>query len=265
MVGVVPVTTSLTLGGSMELRLDMQQGNYIVAYSYPYELKQAAQANDRQKFNEILAQADHDEATATDYLTQLRLFLYIRTFAGVGFDYSVVAFKIGVFGQLDLDFQFEWLNCDYLDSWKYSMAGPLSTSMYQEMFGADLNFSGSTGIKFLFKFLFVSYEKIFCSVGFQFGGPVGEWETIEDIWADNKTISGKPVARVAMSNGQVMYAVDVGAQMEQRDYVDAAEQEWLGGQPSIELFSLDEDQGVTDMLQSGAYSYPTPYCPTTAR
>ena len=101
------------------------------------------------------------------------------------------------------------------------------------------------------QFLFVSYEKIFCSVGFQFGGPVGEWETIEDIWADNKTISGKPVARVAMSNGQVMYAVDVGAQMEQRDYVDAAEQEWLGGQPSIELFSLDEDQGVTDMLQSG--------------
>ena len=94
---------------------------------------------------------------------------------------------------------------------------------------------------------------------------MGEWETIEDIWADNKTISGKPVARVAMSNGQVMYAVDVGAQMEQRDYVDAAEQEWLGGQPSIELFSLDEDQGVTDMLQSGAYSYPTPYCPTTAR
>lgn len=57
-----------------------------------------------------------------------------------------------------------------------------------------------------------------------------------------------------------MYAIDLGAQLESRDYVDTAEQECWAGRPSIGLFSLDKDQNATlaETLQIGAYSYANP-------
>lgn len=257
-VGIVPVTASLTLGGTVEIRMDMQQGNYYDVSSGMDALKSAHTEED---FDAALAAADYTAATANDYLTSLRLFFYARAFAGVGFDISVVAFKIGVFGQLDLDLQFKWLNRNYLDdSGNISAVGPLSSRQDEVMFGSDAAISGSTGIEFVFKFLFISYEKILCSIGFKVGQSVEDWETIEEIWAANKTINNEPVTRTVLPNGQVMYAVDMGAQMESRDYVDAAEQQWMGGRPSIGLFSMDEDQDATlaNPLQSGAYSYANP-------
>ena len=45
-----------------------------------------------------------DEAKASDsvndFLTTLRINGYISAFGGVGFDYSIVALKIGLFGKL---------------------------------------------------------------------------------------------------------------------------------------------------------------------
>ncbi len=179
----------------------------------------------------------------------------------MGFDVSVVAFKIGVFGQLNLDMQYKWLNRGYLEeSSNISAVGPVSSRTDDVIQGSNLSVSGSTGIEFVFKFLFISYEKIFCSIGFESESDDPGWRTIEEIWKANKTINGKPVTRMAMPNGQVIYAVDLGAQLERRDYVDAAEQEWLGGRPSIGLFSLDKDQNATlaETLQTGAYSYANP-------
>ena len=50
----------------------------------------------------------------TDFLTELRVYLYARIFAGIGFDISIVALKVGIFGQIDADMQFQWLNRPYL-------------------------------------------------------------------------------------------------------------------------------------------------------
>lgn len=69
----------------------------------------------------------YDMVTGTDYLTTLRLFLYVKFCAGVGCDYSVVAFKVGIFGQLNFDFQFRWLNRGYLENQGYSMAGSIQS------------------------------------------------------------------------------------------------------------------------------------------
>ena len=218
-------------------------------------------AGDQSAFNTALASASYTDATGSDYLTNLRMYFYIRAFAGVGFDVSVVAFKIGVFGQLNLDMQYKWLNRGYLEeSSNISAVGPVSSRTDDVIQGSNLSVSGSTGIEFVFKFLFISYEKIFCSIGFESESDDPGWRTIEEIWKANKTINGKPVTRMAMPNGQMMYAVDLGAQLERRDYVDAAEQEWLGGRPSIGLFSLDKDQNATlaETLQTGAYSYANP-------
>ena len=258
LVGVVPVTASLTLGGTVEIRMDMQQGNY---YDVSSGMDALQSARTEAEFDAALETADYTDATANDYLTSLRLFFYARAFAGVGFDISVVAFKIGVFGQLDLDLQFRWLNRNYLDDGgNISAVGPLSSRQDEVMFGSDAAISGSTGIEFVFKFLFISYEEILCSIGFRVGQSVEDWDTIEEIWAANKTINNEPVTRTVLPNGQVMYAVDMGAQLESRDYVDAAEQEWVGGRPSIGLFSLDENQDAApaNPLQSGAYSYANP-------
>ena len=254
-VGVVPVTASLTLGGTVEVRMDMQQGNY---YDVSSGMEALQNASTEAEFDAALETADYTDAIANDYLTSLRLFFYARAFAGVGFDISVVAFKIGVFGQLDLDLQFKWLNRNYLDdSGNISAVGPLSSRQDEVMFGSDAAISGSTGIEFVFKFLFISYEEVLCSIGFKVGQSVEDWETIEDIWAANKTINNEPVTRTVLPNGQVMYAVDMGARLESRDYVDAAEQQWVGGLP-VNALDLDGNQGVAEDLQTGAYSYANP-------
>lgn len=257
-VGIVPITASLTLGGALEIRMDMQQGNYYEVSSGMDALKSA---NDTTAFNNALKTASYAEATGNDYLTNLRIYFYMRAFAGVGFDYSVVAFKIGVFGQLNLDMQFEWLNRSYLkeEGTNISVVGPVDSRQDEVISGSNLTVSGSTGIEFVFKFLFISYEKIFCSIGFESESDDPGWRTIEEIWKANKTINGSVVTRMAMPNGQVMYAVDLGAQMESRDYVDAADQVWVGGRPSIGLFSLDDrDTTLAQALQTGAYPYANP-------
>lgn len=69
----------------------------------------------------------YDMVTGTDYLTTLRLFLYVKFCADVGCDYSVVAFKVSIFGQLNFDFQFRWLNRGYLENQGYSMAGSIQS------------------------------------------------------------------------------------------------------------------------------------------
>lgn len=258
MVGIVPVTMSMTLGSTVELRMDMQRGKYYTV------------AGGRDRFNlndpnttEETLQAELDktictEQYANDYLTSLRVFLYVSAFAGVGFDISVLAFKIGVFGQLNVDLNFKWLNRGYLeDTENISAAGPVNTRDEAVMHGQEQRFSGSTGIEFLFKFLFISYEQIFCSVGFEFDLDTNDWDTIDEIWAASKTINDRPIQRMRMPNGQVMYGVDLGPQLESRDYVDVERQFWAGGMP-VNALNLDGDSPLPAVLQKGAYPYANP-------
>ena len=87
-------------------------------------------------FDEVLSHSVYTTNSDMDYLTALRVYLYIRVFAGIGFDISVLAFKIGVFGQLGVDLNFHWLNRDYLDDPKnVSAVGPVYTRTNAEMNG----------------------------------------------------------------------------------------------------------------------------------
>ena len=58
----------------------------------------------------------YNENTVNNYLTTLRIYAYIRAFAGFGFDYSVAALKIGLFGQISGDLQFAFLNQPHISS-----------------------------------------------------------------------------------------------------------------------------------------------------
>ena len=264
-VGPVPVTLSLTLGATMELSMDMQRGNY---WTIPGGADQITGMNNyagmsSSGIEEEAKKLNATEAYGKDYLTKLRIFLYVRAFAGVGFDLSVVAFKIGVFGQLNVDLTLGWLNREYLkDPNRLSAVGAPETRKKTVMNGQQLIFSGSTGVEFLFKFLFISYEHVFCSVGFQLGDTTNEWKEIQDIWAANQTINNGPILRRIMPNGQEMYAINLGPRLESRNYVDAVPQEWVEDRPMRLLRALDgeNDQGslLATGFQSGAYPYANP-------
>ena len=47
---------------------------------------------------------------ANDYLTQVQLNAFIRAFGGIGFDYAILAMKIGLFGQLSFQGAVRFLN-----------------------------------------------------------------------------------------------------------------------------------------------------------
>ena len=112
LVGPVPVNISLTLGGSLELRLDVQRGTYYTVLNDSdtdeFKAVQDAVNNAKDGPSNGQSQADHEAASEAafnqalnatsylvqsdmDYLTSLRIFLSIRVFAGIGFDISILA------------------------------------------------------------------------------------------------------------------------------------------------------------------------------
>lgn len=248
LVGPVPVTISLTAGGTMEISLDAQNGNYTY---YPGGVETASSP-----------EAVKVSMTDTDYLTELRLFLYARVFAGIGFDISVIAFKVGIFGQIDADLRFQWLNRPYLDSYEgkaISDVGPENTRQDSAMEGLDFSVTGTMGIEFFVKFLFVSYEQIFASASAQLWNPsAGDWEAIQNIWQDNARINGNAVKRTSI-NGVPGFEIDLGAQLEDRSYLDNGVQRTWGSSANglLDFLSLDEE-GVAESLQTNAYPYANP-------
>lgn len=149
----------------------------------------------------------------TDFLTELRVYLYARIFAGIGFDISIVALKVGIFGAIDADMQFQWLNRPYPGRRKQGVCAQRRGSGEHQ--GSSC--SGrpaflrhrTAGIEFYFKFL-VSYEKIFASKSIElFNNGTGQWDQIQDIWAANAKINGSKVRRMSV-NGQTCYEVDLG-------------------------------------------------------
>lgn len=92
-VGIVPVTGSFEVGGAMQLSL---------------------QAATRYSQQEGLEWSDSEATAVTDFLTELRLRAYVEAFGGFGFDYSLIALKIGLFGKLDVNSQNRFLSREYL-------------------------------------------------------------------------------------------------------------------------------------------------------
>lgn len=80
MAGPVPLTATFELGGAIQL-------DFRTAVRYG-----------RQGEGTELAWSDPTATAVNDFLTTLRINAYVHAFGGIGFDYSVVALKIGLFG-----------------------------------------------------------------------------------------------------------------------------------------------------------------------
>ena len=208
MAGPVPLTATFELGGAIQL-------DFRTAVRYG-----------RQGEGTELAWSDPTATAVNDFLTTLRINAYVHAFGGIGFDYSVVALKIGLFGNLDVDSQNKFLSRTYL-----------ADETKRQINGQALGIQSEVGIKFVASFLFISYEAVIASGTLGGTKTFNDWKTIDNYW--NNATSGLSLASLRMAAAQSGMQVASGsATLQSRDYLEQYARTWGQPQQRMMLFSL---------------------------
>ena len=227
MAGPVPLTATFELGGAIQL-------DFRTAVRYG----QQGQGTE-------LAWSDPTATAVNDFLTTLRINAYVHAFGGIGFDYSIVALKIGLFGNLDVDSQNKFLSRTYL-----------ADETKRQINGQALGIQSEVGIKFVATFLFISYEAVIASGTFGATKTFNNWKTIDDYW--NSATSGLSLASLRMAAAQSgMQVASASATLQSRDYLEQYARTW--GQPRrrMMLFSLNSTNGLQNIqTNANPTSYP---------
>ena len=225
MAGPVPLTATFELGGAIQL-------DFRTAVRYGQQ-------------GQDLAWSDPTATAVNDFLTTLRINAYVHAFGGIGFDYSVVALKIGLFGNLDVDSQNKFLSRTYL-----------ADKEKRQINGQALGIQSEVGIKFVATFLFISYEAVIASGTLGATKTFNDWKTINDYW-DNAT-SGLSLASLRMAAAQSgMQVASASATLQSRDYLEQYARTWGQPQQRMMLLSLNSPSGL-ESIQTNANptSYP---------
>ena len=196
-------------------------------------------------------------ADVNDFLTGLRVNIYLRAFGGFGFDYSIIALKIGVFGQVNAGYTAEFLNRSYL-------APPPEGQ--GKLYATVQTLSGQVGIKFVAKFVFFSYEAVLASAGYsmdlyQEGNPdlIEAWKQSQNssLISASSRKDGLMAYLLQQSGADSLLVVNEEADFESRDYLDLYDRAW--GSSGSRLRSLQSfgAQGAAN-IQSNAYPYANP-------
>lgn len=227
MAGPVPLTATFELGGAIQL-------DFRTAVRYG-----------QQGEGTELAWSDTTATAVNDFLTTLRINAYVHAFGGIGFDYSVVALKIGLFGNLDVDSQNKFLSRTYL-----------ADETKRQINGQALGIQSEVGIKFVATFLFISYEAVIASGTLGATRTFNNWKTIDDYW--NNATSGLSLASLRMAAAQSgMQVASASATLQSRDYLEQYARTWGQPQQRMMLFSLNSPSGL-ESIQTNANptSYP---------
>ena len=227
MAGPVPLTATFELGGAIQL-------DFRTAVRYG----QQGQGTE-------LAWSDPTATAVNDFLTTLRINAYVHAFGGIGFDYSVVALKIGLFGNLDVDSQNKFLSRTYL-----------ADETKRQINGQALGIQSEVGIKFVASFLFISYEAVIASGTFGATRTFNDWKTIDDYW--NSATSGLSLASLRMAAAQSgMQVASASATLQSRDYLEQYARTWGQPQQRMMLFSLNSTSGLENIqTNANPTSYP---------
>ena len=227
MAGPVPLTATFELGGAIQL-------DFRTAVRYG----QQGQGTE-------LAWSDPTATAVNDFLTTLRINAYVHAFGGIGFDYSVVALKIGLFGNLDVDSQNKFLSRTYL-----------ADETKRQINGQALGIQSEVGIKFVATFLFISYEAVIASGTFGATKTFNNWKTIDDYW--NSATSGLSLASLRMAAAQSgMQVASASATLQSRDYLEQYARTWGQPQRRMVLFSLNSPSGLQNIqTNANPTSYP---------
>ena len=227
MAGPVPLTATFELGGAIQL-------DFRTAVRYG----QQGQGTE-------LAWSDPTATAVNDFLTTLRINAYVHAFGGIGFDYSIVALKIGLFGNLDVDSQNKFLSRTYL-----------ADETKRQINGQALGIQSEVGIKFVATFLFISYEAVIASGTFGATKTFNNWKTIDDYW--NSATSGLSLASLRMAAAQSgMQVASASATLQSRDYLEQYARTWGQPQQRMMLFSLNSTSGLENIqTNANPTSYP---------
>ena len=227
MAGPVPLTATFELGGAIQL-------DFCTAVRYG-----------RQGEGTELAWSDPTATAVNDFLTTLRINAYVHAFGGIGFDYSVVALKIGLFGNLDVDSQNKFLSRTYL-----------ADETKRQINGQALGIQSEVGIKFVASFLFISYEAVIASGTLGGTKTFNDWKTIDNYW--NNATSGLSLASLRMAAAQSGMQVASGsATLQSRDYLEQYARTWGQPQQRMMLFSLNSTNGLENIqTNANPTSYP---------
>jgi hypothetical protein len=224
-VGPVPVTASFIVGGG--LQLDFKAA---LRYSEQSGLAWATTVTGN---------------SVNDYLTTLRINAYVNAFGGLGFDYSVVALKIGLFGTVAFDNQNKFLSRTYL-----------AEESKRQIRGQALQLSGEVGIKFVAQILFIFFEFVLGSGSLAYTHKFNQWEEIDNYWKN--TGSGLKMSMLAQSPiGNSLVPISSTATLQSRDYLQQFARSWGSRENRFSLFGLDADNRLKS-LQSNAYPYSLP-------
>ena len=194
---------------------------------------------------EGLAWSDPTATAVNDFLTTLRINAYVHAFGGIGFDYSVVALKIGLFGNLDVDSQNKFLSRTYL-----------ADETKRQLKGQALGIQSEVGIKFVASFLFISYEAVIASGTFGATRTFNDWKKIDDYW--NSATSGLSLASLQMAAAQSgMQVASASATLQSRDYLEQYARTWGQPRQRMMLFSLNSPSGLQNIqTNANPTSYP---------
>ena len=227
MAGPVPLTATFELGGAIQL-------DFRTAVRYG-----------QQGEGTELAWSDPTATAVNDFLTTLRINAYVHAFGGIGFDYSVVALKIGLFGNLDVDSQNKFLSRTYL-----------ADEAKRQINGQALGIQSEVGIKFVATFLFISYEAVIASGTLGATKTFNDWKTIDDYW--NNATSGLSLASLRMAAAQSGMQVASGsATLQSRDYLEQYARTWGQPQQRMMLASLNSTGGLENIqTNANPTSYP---------
>ena len=194
-------------------------------------------------FHADLEVAFGNKSAARAMLLDAALGVSIEAFAGIGFDLSLVALQLGIYGKIGADVDFLLL----------------TPSNESAKTGTKLTISGEIGIKFKVKVLFVSYTKTFASTGFNWTKKWNNYDKIKQYWNNQgyaqlfgKTAKGRAYSMYLFADGSTMVAIDEEAELETRDYLDLAERAWNGG-----VNRGRNASAITD-IQTNAYPYSHP-------
>ena len=225
MAGPVPLTATFELGGAIQL-------DFRTAVRYGQQ-------------GQGLAWSDPTATAVNDFLTTLRINAYVHAFGGIGFDYSIVALKIGLFGNLDVDSQNKFLSRTYL-----------ADETKRQINGQALGIQSEVGIKFVARFLFISYEAVIASGTFGATKTFNDWATIDEYW--NNATSGLSLASLRTAAAQSGMQVTSGsATLQSRDYLEQYARTWGQPQQRMMPFSLNSTSGLENIqTNANPTSYP---------
>ena len=198
-------------------------------------------------FNADLEVAFGNKDSARAMLLDAALGVSIEAFAGLGFDLSLVALQLGIYGRIGADVNFLLL----------------TPSDESAKTGTKLTIAGEIGIKLKVKLLFISYTKKFASTGFDWTKKWNNYDKIKDYWNDQgfaqlfgTTRSGRAYTMYLYADGSTIVEIDGGAELESRDYLELSERAWTSGVSLMR--AAGPMTGAFNNVQTNAYPYSHP-------